>query len=321
MTNEPLLKVMIGLVNKGIRLRFITKLTQENISYCKLLMKYSSEVFHEDSVKGNFSILDGSKYMFYVVNSEEEKQKQGQKQIIEQVLYNEDKPFVDAQQYLFDNLCSNAIHAKEMVRNIERGIRGDFIDTLRNHSEIQKIAMSLLESASYEILVLFSTINSFSRADYSVILNSLWQASQRGVIIRILMQAGNDDNQLSDVIQKINREKELAINVQYITKPLENNIASLVIDQAVSLAIEINDDDRKKTFDENTVVAIYSNNESTVSSCISIFETLWMQSELDKQNKVKHAYFQIFKGFKLKDESYHRNWSAPEKTTDTWIWF
>ncbi len=41
MTNESLLKVTIGLVNKGIRLRFITKLTQENISYCKLLMKYS----------------------------------------------------------------------------------------------------------------------------------------------------------------------------------------------------------------------------------------------------------------------------------------
>ncbi len=117
--------------------------------------------------------------MFYVVNSEEEKQKQDQKQIIEQILYNEVKPFVDAQQYLFDNLCSNAIHAKEKIRNIERGIRGDFIDTLQNHSEIQKIAMSLLESASYEILMLFSTINSFSRADYSGILNSLWQASQR----------------------------------------------------------------------------------------------------------------------------------------------
>ena len=104
LTNEPLLKVIIGLVNKGIRLRLITNLTQENISYCKLLMKYSSEVFQEDMVKGNFSILDGSKYMFYVVKIEEEKGIQGQKQIIEQVLYNEVKPFVDAQQYLFDTL-------------------------------------------------------------------------------------------------------------------------------------------------------------------------------------------------------------------------
>jgi len=42
-----------------------------------------------------------------------------------------------------------------------------------------------------------------------------------------------------------------------------------------SLAIEANDDDNensKKIFDESTaaVIAIYSNNESTVSSCVSI---------------------------------------------------
>jgi hypothetical protein len=47
----------------------------------------------------------------------------------------------------------------------------------------------------------------------------------------------------------------------------------------------------------------------TVSSCISIFETLWTRSELDKQNKVKQAYFQMFKGLKLKDETYVRRWS------------
>jgi hypothetical protein len=67
------------------------------------------------------------------------------------------------------------------------------------------------------------------------------------------------------------------------------------------LAIEANDDDNdnsKKIFDESTaaVIAIYSNNESTVSSCISISQTLWIESEFDKQNKVKQAYFQIFKG-------------------------
>jgi hypothetical protein len=51
-----------------------------------------------------------------------------------QVLYNEVKPFVDAQQFLFNNLCNNAIHAKEKIREIGRGIRGDFIDTLHNIS-------------------------------------------------------------------------------------------------------------------------------------------------------------------------------------------
>lgn len=79
----------------------------------------------------------------------------------------------------------------------------------------------------------------------------------------------------------------------------------LVIDQATSIAIEIKDDS-KKTFEEASGAAIYSNSELAVSSCISIFETLWIQSELEKQNKVTQAYFQMFKGLELKEESYSR---------------
>ncbi len=92
---------------------------------------------------------------------------------------------------------------------------------------------------------------------------------------------------------------------------------TLVFDQSVSLAIEIGDD-KAKIPAKKAMVAIYSNNESTISSCISIFETLWIQSEFDKQNKVRQAYLQIFKGLELRDETYHKNWSSSNKiATDT----
>ena len=138
--------------------------------------------------------------MFYVVDGDLEKGKQGQKQIIKQVYDNEDNSFIDAQQYLFENLCSNAIHVKEDVKEIERGIRGNFIETLQNPSEIQKIAMSILDSACYEILGSFSTIDSFYRGEYGGILNSLRQALQRGVMIKMLMQS--DDSRLRDMYRK-----------------------------------------------------------------------------------------------------------------------
>jgi hypothetical protein len=122
----------------------------------------------------------------------------------------------------------------------------------------------------------------------------------------VLIQADDDNtHQLMEAIQKRIRQKHLPIKIQYFTKLLQNKITTLVIDQAVSLTIEVNDD-LNKAFDESTAaVAIYSNNESTVSSCISIFETLWIESEFEKQKKVKQAYFQMFKGFELKDEIYH----------------
>lgn len=310
-TDKRLLDTVKDLVNAGVKLRFITNITRENISYCKLLLKYCHTVFHTDWLNGNFLIIDAGKYLFYVLESELEHDKKVQ----EQVLFNDDKSFVDAQQFLFENVCGNSIQAKEKIREIERGFRGEFTDMLDNAFEIQKIAINILESASFEILVLFSTTNLVYLASSSGILSSLWRASKRGVTIKMLIQS--DPDQSNDIVQKIIDEKHLAIMVQHITKPLQSKIATLVIDQTISLAIDAKEDNSEKTFAENTMIAIHSNNESTVSSSTSIFETLWIQSEFDKQNKVKQAYFQIFKGLKLKDETYNRRWSSShEETTD-----
>lgn len=51
--DKPLWNVIIELINKGMRSRFITKITQENISYCNMLMKYSGEVFHKLKLSQN----------------------------------------------------------------------------------------------------------------------------------------------------------------------------------------------------------------------------------------------------------------------------
>jgi hypothetical protein len=160
--------------------------------------------------------------------------------------------------------------------------------------------------------MLFSTTNSFYRAEYTGVLNSLWKASERGATVKLLVQGADDDNRLTEIIHKTVMQRNSSVSIQYITRPLETKITSLVIDQAVSLAIEVNDD-TKQTFEESTGVAIYSNNELKVSSSITLFETLWIQSEFEKQNKIKQAYFQMFKGFELKDELYVRRWSFEQQ--------
>ena len=286
---------------KGVRSRFITEIVENNIHFCTMMMNHG-EVFHDDNVKGTYIISDGIKYLCYLMDDN----RKGQ--IVTQLFYTKSKSFVEAQQYLFDNLSNKAIPAREKIRQIRKGIKGEFINNIHDPSEIQRTATDLLTSASYEILLLFSTTNSFYRAEYSGILNLLWKAAERGVAVKILIQIDYDETE-EEAIQKNIRQKKLPVNVQYIKKLLQTKITTLVIDQSVSLAIEINDDS-KKTFEEATGIAIYSNNESTVSSCLSIFETLWIQSEFDKQKKVKQAYFKMFKGFNLKDEMYTRRWST-----------
>lgn len=307
MQDEQLWNVVRGLKNRNIISRFITEITQENMHSCNSLLKLG-EVFHNDRLKGNFMIVDGTTYSYYVMDYDSH----GETQNIRQSFHTQVKPFVDAQQHLFDNLCSKSIPAKEKIREIGRGIKGDFVDIIQTASEIQNIATELIESATNEILLLFPTTNSFYRAEYSGMLNSLWEASERGVTVKLLIQGTEDDNQLKETIQKTVMQKNSLINVQCITRQLETKITTLVIDQAVSLAIEISND-TKKTFEESTGIAIYSNDELKVASSLTVFETLWIQSEFDKQNKIKQAYFQMFKGFELKDELYIRRWSFEQQ--------
>ena len=49
-----------------------------------------------------------------------------------------------------------------------------------------------------------------------------------------------------------------------------------------------------------------------IANTISIF-ALWIQSVFDKQNKIKQAYFKMFQGLQLKDESYMRRWSFEQE--------
>ena len=304
--NEKLWNAIKGLKNKGIRVRFVTGINEGNISSCRQLMK-CGEVFHNDKVKGNFQIADGINYLCYIMENEsKDSRKQQQEQ---QLFHTETKSFVDIQQYLFDNLCNNATPAKEKIKEIERGIRNDISDTINEPAEIRKIVNNQLMSARDEILLLFSTANSFYRAKYSGMLNLLRQVP-KDVIIKVLIQAGDDLEK--DTIQEELRQSHGQIRVQYITKPLQTKIVTVVVDQTTSVAIEINDD-TKKTFEEASGPAIYSNSELTVSSCMSIFETLWIQSEFDKQNKIKQAYFKMFQGLQLKDESYVRRWAFEQE--------
>ena len=303
--NERLWNAIKNLKNKGIRVRFVTTVNQENIASCKQLMKIG-EVFHNDGVKGSFQIVDGTNYLCYITENDGKSHDQKQKH---QLFHSDTKSFVDIQQYLFDNLCNKAISAREKIKEIERGIRRDFTDTISEPAEIRKIVINQLMSAKDEILLLFSTSNSFHRAKYGGMLNLLRQIPN-DVTVKVLIQAG--DNLERDAIREELRESVKQIRVQYITKPLQTNIVALVVDQSTSVAIEISDD-TKETFKEATGPAIYSNSEMTVSSCMSIFETLWIQSELDKQNKIKQAYFQMFKGLKLNDETYIRRWSFEQE--------
>jgi two-component system, OmpR family, sensor histidine kinase VicK len=208
---EKLWNAIKLLKNRGIRVRFVTGVNEGNISSCRQLMK-CGEVFHNDKVKGNFQIADGINYLCYI--TENEGGTAGRQQ--QQLFHTNTKSFVDIQQYLFDNLCNKAITARDKIKEIERGIRTDFADTINEPTEVRKIVTNQLMSARDEILLLFSTANSFYRAKSSGMLSILRQVPN-DVTLKVLIQAGDDLEK--DTIQEELRQSHGQIRVQYIKNP------------------------------------------------------------------------------------------------------
>ncbi len=294
--NDELLWNMIAqLKYKGIKLRLITEITKENVTYCKTMMRYF-DLRHIDGVKGNFGISDQNEYIGNILP---DGKPDGQ------LIHINVKSFIELQQYLFDTLWNQAMPAKERINEIELGLDKEFLETINDPEETKKILANLLHSAIYEILVLYSTANSFYRAENEGILHALKEAVGRGVNVRLLVPG--DDDIKKEISEKNLKEKRKQIHIQYIRKPLQTNIITIIVDQAVSLSIEINHD-AKNEFNQSDGSAVFSNVDSTVSSCASMFERLWIQSELDKQNEIKKTYFQAFSEHKWNDEVYQRQW-------------
>jgi hypothetical protein len=48
----------IGFKKRGVKIRFITEITKDNIHSCKELMKFVEELRHMDGVKGNMAVSE-----------------------------------------------------------------------------------------------------------------------------------------------------------------------------------------------------------------------------------------------------------------------
>jgi hypothetical protein len=185
--NEEVMQKYIELHKRGVRQRVITEIIPENVVDCKKLRKFQ-EVRHLDGLKGYLAISDGKWLTTHAYGLE-----RGLPHAVETTV----RVFVEQQQYFFETLWSKAIPAKQRIKEIEEGAKREFVETIRDPSEIQKLGFDLIKAAEEEILILFSTANAFRRQEKAGLLKLLKEAARlRGVKIRVLVPIGDydDDN-------------------------------------------------------------------------------------------------------------------------------
>ncbi len=272
-SDERIKNGMTELVDRGIKVRLVTEITKENINYCKEIMKFS-EVRHLEGVKGNFGIIDEREYDMHIIHQES--------QAPTQLIYCNVKSSVEAQQFLFNTLWNKAIPAEERITEIEEGLKPAFIQTFKDADEIQRIGFDLVKSAKEEILILFSTANSFRRQERAGLIRLLRDvASQSDVKIRILTHINSGTSGFLHSLKSMN-----GIDFRPLKESLQTRLTTLIVDRKLSLEVEVKDD-TKDNSSEAVGLATYSNSESTVWTHTSIFETLWMQAEIENKRYIR----------------------------------
>ncbi|MDP8942080.1 MAG: ATP-binding protein [Thermoproteota archaeon] len=99
---------------RGVKLRYVTEITKDNISYCKqLLNTMVFELRHLDGMKGNFYISE-SAYLAPATFHEKGKP-------ASQIIYSNVKEIVEHQRYVFDSFWNRAVPAEQRIKEIEEG--------------------------------------------------------------------------------------------------------------------------------------------------------------------------------------------------------
>ena len=277
LTVKPVWTAYSALKDRGIRLRFITEITENNISYCKELMK-TAELRHLDGIKGNFGIVDEIEYYASAVSPHATP--------LSQQVFSNVKEFVEQQQYFFDMLWSKAIPAKQRFKEIEQGAKREFVETIRDPYEIQQLGFDLIKKAEEEILLLFSTSNAFRRQEKAGAIELLKEAAtMHGVKVRVLVPIDTNNDGLNETIQQL---ENLGIDIRTVKNIFQNKLTVLLVDQSLCLTVELKDDTRESS-EEAIGLATYSNSEATVFSYVSIFENLWIQTELHNRQQQEEA--------------------------------
>jgi two-component system, OmpR family, sensor histidine kinase VicK len=143
---KQLRKAFIDAKGRGVRLSYVTEITEDNISYCKELVKMVDELRHIEGIKGNFYL---SETEYIAPASLHEKAKPAS-----QIIYSNVKEIVEHQrQFVFDSFWSRSIPAEQKIKEIEEGIIHYETKVLENKEQIHNHMKSVIEKASERSVV------------------------------------------------------------------------------------------------------------------------------------------------------------------------
>ena len=268
--------------HKGIR--YITNIDNGNLHICKLYLKHGIQIRHMKNLPPmSFGVSD--KEIAVTI----EKMEGGRR--IQSLLISNEPLYVRHFTSLFEEIWRNGIDGQHRIKQVEERVESD-IEVIQNPDRTEELYWNIVKSAEKEILLILPTANAVIRQEKMGIIEYLAEATKsRNIQVRILMPKVNlsyhhhSAIEESKTLQQQQDNPTDSLNVRYMQQPSDTKATILIADKKVSLVIEVRDDS-KSTFYEAIGLSTYSSSKPGVLSYVSIFENLWIQTELYEQLKV-----------------------------------
>ena len=271
---------------RGIKLRYITEITADNVSFCKELSStIADELRHLDGIKGNFYVSE-REYIAPAALHQKDKPSS-------QIIHSNMREMVEEQQYIFDTLWNKSISAEDKIKEIEHEIEPDYFRIINDNDEATNILIDFAKNAQKEILLLLPNDKALTRMDRLGILNYLIDKCNEQI-------KGKEEKEGEDIIQVKIICPISDINLDIVNRILQNTSASnsirivngnnsssgiIIVDNKKFLKAELREPEAEQ-FSESIGLSFYSNSKPSVESYKLFFELLWNERTTNEQFKL-----------------------------------
>jgi two-component system, OmpR family, sensor histidine kinase VicK len=259
MSIESMKKRLIAAHARGIKIKFVTEITKDNLPYCKQMMELG-EMRHLDGVQGNFGVSETE----YLASATLDKEK-----LVPLLIYSNVEQIVKQQQYIFETLWNKAIPTEQRIEEIELGKEHEFLEVCPDGIKAAQVYSQFAGLVQSEALLILPSSKALQRQyDIGILQKLVDAAAKRKAVVRIICPLDKDNAKIAEWLSDTGGPTIQLLNGD------GSDSTVFVVDGRLLFRAELKSDQAEK-FSDATGYAIYSNSKPTVNSFKSFFEMLW----------------------------------------------
>jgi two-component system, OmpR family, sensor histidine kinase VicK len=179
-------EALVDAKNRGIRLRFITEITKDNVSRCKDTMKIA-ELKHLEGVRGNFAVSD-TEYIAITVTGI------GAHSITTpHAIYSNVDGHIKQQNYVFEILWNKAVPAERRISKIEEGALKERTEVFYGTDNVMNNELHFFSEAKTRIDTCMDHTRPALAIGIEAIRKSFVERKRKGVQLRYLTEITNEN--------------------------------------------------------------------------------------------------------------------------------